>query len=472
MKAEVKPSLFILHPFDKLRTTPSDFILMFSHITSLWRNDATLRRIVKNGGHLLSGNAVSAGLGFLQAILAVRLIGVPQWGLVSTVMLFATDINRLLSFRMGEVVVQRLGAALPRGEKVEAAAAVKAAMLTEAATSIIAFLTLVALTPWGVLVFAKDIQTTPLFLLYGLILLSNITTESSTGVLQSLRRFDWITRINIVQSVCITSLILFAFLAQRGVFEVVLAFTVGKTVNGLGLSVFALRELHKTFGPGWWKTPLRSLPDARGMFSFMFNTNLNGTVYLFTRDIILLILAALLSTTEVAYFRIAQSFINLIMIPLDTLIAPTYTEISRTVALKQWDVTRQLLRRVSLLTASVVFAVSGGLALTGWFLIPLIYGPGTAPVYPVLLILLVGYGFASIFQWNRPLFLALGKPGYPMLIALLVGLVELILIFALVPQLGYLALAAILSANFVVSIGIIVSRGLVEITQRSLKSNI
>ena len=85
-------------------------------------------------------------------------------------------------------------------------------------------------------------------------------------------------------------------------------------------------------------------------------------------------------------------------------------------------------------------------------------------------LLLVGYGFASIFQWNRPLFLALGKPGYPMLIALLVGVVELILIFTLVPQFGYLALAAILSANFVASIGIIVLRGLTEIRQREARS--
>lgn len=450
-------------------------------LTSLWRDDATLRRIVKNSGHLFSGNAVSAGLGFLQSILAVRLIGVTEWGLVGTVMLFATNINRLLSFRMSEILVQRLGVVLSRNgpvlemeeeNKAEAAVTVKAAMLAEAATSLLAFVVLAALAPWAAVIFGKDIQTAPLFLLYGIILLSNIITESSTGALQFLRRFAWITRINIVQSVFTAGIILYAFLAGGGVFEIMLAFTIGKTINGLGLAVFALRALHQTLGADWWKTPLRSLPDARGMFSFMLSTNLNGTVYLFTRDSILLILAALLSTTEVGYFKVAQSLINLIMLPLDPLIGPTYAEISRTIALKQWDATRQLLRRISLITAFVVLSVSVGLALTGWFLIPLIYGADTAPVYPVLLILLVGYGFASIFQWNRPLFLALGKPGYPMLISLLVGLVELILIFVLVPQFGYFALAGILSANFVVSIGIIVWRGLAEISQRALKSNV
>ena len=429
-------------------------------------SDPTLKRIIQNSGRLLTGNAVSAGLGFLQTILMARLLGKVDLGLTTTIMLFVTDVNRLLSFRMNEVVVQRLGASLVSGQKTEGVAAVKTAMLTEAATSILAFFALVALTPWAAVTFAKNPQTTPFFLLYGLILLGNITTESSTGTLQALRRFDIITRINIVQSLFTAGIVLYAFLAQRGVFEIILAFTVGKIINGLSLTFFSMQQMRQHYGPDWWKTSLRSLPDPRGMFSFMFNTNLNGTVYLFTRDIILLILAALLSTAEVSYFKVALTLINLIMLPLDPLIGPTYTEISRTIAEKDWKATRRLLRRVSLLTAILVFVIGGGLALTGWFLIPLVFKPELAPAYPVTLILLVGYGFASIFQWNRPLFLALGKPGYPMLIALLVGVIQLVLIFMLVPQFGYLALATILSANFVVSIGIIGVRGLREIRQQ------
>lgn len=440
---------------------------MFSRITSIWHNDHTLRRIITNSGHLLSGNVVSAGLGFVQGVLAARLVGPIEWGLVGTVMLFATNINRLLSFRMNEVVMQRLGTAIANGKNVQGVAAVKAAMLTEAVTSLLAFLVLTLLAPWAAVTFGKDPHSIPLFLLYGLIILSNITTESSTGVLQSLRRFDVITRINITQSLFTASIIFYAFFTQRGIFEIMVAFTVGKTINGLGLMLFALRQMHHTFGGDWWKTPLRNLPELRGMIGFMLNTNLNGTVYLFTRDTVLLILAALLNTAEVGYFRVAQSLINLIMLPLDPLIGPTYAEISRTVALKDWAATRRVLRRISLMTASLVFAVGIGLALTGWFLIPFIYGPDFAPVYPVLMILLVGYGFASIFQWNRPLFLALGKSGYPMLVTLLVGLIEMILIFALVPYFGSQALAAILSGHFVVSIGIIVWRGRVEIRRRA-----
>jgi len=436
---------------------------MLNHLTSIWRDDSTLRRVVKNSGHLLSGSAISAALGLFQTILTKQMLDIGIWGLVGVIVLFATNINRLLSFRMSEVVVQRLGAALPEGKTDEAAAAVKAAMLTEAATSIAAFVALVALTPWAAVYFGKNIQTAPLFLLYGLILLSNIIAESSTGVLQALRRFNWIARINIVQSVITTAIMLFVFFTHGGIPEIILTYTIGKTINGIGLALFALRELHQTLGAGWWKTPLDRVSDKRKMFSFMVNSNLNGTVYLFTRDSMALILAHVLGTAEAGYFTVALTMVNFMTLPLDPLINPTYAEIIHTVALKQWDATRQLLRRVSLISASVVFSMSAVLALTGWFVIPLFLKADAAPAYPALLILLIGYGFACIFQWNRPLLLALGKPGYPVLVALITGLAELALIAWLVPHFGYLALAWILSAYFVVSIGIIVWRGLTEI---------
>src|SRR5687767_14886919 len=116
-------------------------------------------------------------------------------------------------------------------------------MLAEAGTSIAAYLVLLILTPWAAATFAKDAQTATLFVFYGLILLTNIIAESSTGVLQVLRRFDWIARINILQSIVTAGMILAAFLLGRGIFEIILAYVIGKSINGLGLAILALHEL-------------------------------------------------------------------------------------------------------------------------------------------------------------------------------------------------------------------------------------
>jgi O-antigen/teichoic acid export membrane protein len=199
---------------------------------------------------------------------------------------------------------------------------------------------------------------------------------------------------------------------------------------------------------------------------------LNGTVNVLFRDNTQLYLAALLSTTEVGYFKIAMTLIIPITLILDPLIAPTYTEISRTIANLEWETTLQLLKRITMITGGVVAAMWGFWALTGWWLIPVIYKAQARPVYPALLILLVGYGFASIFQWNRPLLLSLGKSGFPVLVSALTGVVEVALIFLLVPRYGYLMMAVLLSLYFMASIGIITLRGLQEIRHRRLAPHV
>ena len=83
--------------------------------------------------------------------------------------------------------------------------------------------------------------------------------------------------------------------------------------------------------------------------------------------------------------------------------------------------------------------------------------------FAAVLILLIGYSFGSIFTWNRPLLLALGKPSDPLVIAAIVGIIELVLAFILVPRYGYLAQAALLSGYFVITIGLTTLRGLREI---------
>jgi O-antigen/teichoic acid export membrane protein len=73
--------------------------------------------------------------------------------------------------------------------------------------------------------------------------------------------------------------------------------------------------------------------------------------------------------------------------------------------------------------------------------------------------------FANVLNWNRPLLLALGHPAYPLIVAAVTGVMEVILIFLFVPGTNYLVGAAIFSAYLAVSISWNALRGL-SIIQR------
>jgi O-antigen/teichoic acid export membrane protein len=451
-----------------------------------WWQDRLLRGVLKNSSYLFSSNTISAALSLVNSILTTRLLGISGLGLVATVQTFASNINRLLSFRMSEVVVKYLGQALvvdPNENpgqiqefeianqnitrKSQAAAIVKGIGLVEAATSLLAYLVLLFLTAWAARVLAKDVSVAFLFPFYGLMLLANLVYETSTGVLQTHKRFDKLAIINTIQSMITTALILLTFLLRRSVIEVLAAYLLGKTFAGIAITVFAIRQMNQTLGRGWWRTSLRQVKEWRGILGFAVNTNLNGTVNLVTRDNAPLYLAYLspagVAQGYVGFFKLGLSIINFITLPIDPFIWPTYAEITRTIALRQWQRTRSLLIRISSIAGIWTLAAAVGITALGWWLIPVVYGPTTAPVYPVVLILLVGYGVANILNWNRPLLLAFGKPSYPLLVALIVGVIEILLILWMVPQGGYLVMSAILAGYLAISVGITAWRGWREI---------
>ncbi len=112
----------------------------FQRITSAWREDHLLKRVIGSSSVLFSSNTISLGLSVIQSILAARLLGPAGFGLVAIVMSYASTVNGLLSFRMSELVVRYGGEYLEKDEKEKAAALVKAASLSEAGVSLLAFL--------------------------------------------------------------------------------------------------------------------------------------------------------------------------------------------------------------------------------------------------------------------------------------------------------------------------------------------
>jgi O-antigen/teichoic acid export membrane protein len=433
-----------------------------------WRQDRLLRGVLRSSSYLFSSNSLMAVLSMLQGILVARLVGMEGLGLVTTIITLASNFHRLLSFRMSEVVVKYLTEALEQRSPARAAGIVKTLAGVEMLTSSAAFVGLVWLSPWAARYLAQDGSTTEWFVFYGWVLVGNLVYETSLGVLQSVRRFDRLAQFNVVQSLLTAGLIAWAYLNGGGVFSILLAYLAGKVFTGAAVAWAAGRELKIALGPGWWRLRPQEPVAIRGMLVFSLNTNLHGTVNLFTRDNIPLLLAALRPQAEVGYFKLALSLINLVMLPIEPLIWPTYTEVTRLISSRQWSQARRLLGQVSWVSAAWTVGAGGFLALTGYWLIPLIYKTSAAPAYPAVLILLIGYGFANIFNWNRPLLLALGRPDFPLRVNITAGIVELMLIFWLVPGLGYLTQAAILSLYFVVSIGVAAWRGLRELSQMSL----
>jgi O-antigen/teichoic acid export membrane protein len=433
---------------------------MLQKIRSSLHDDPLIQRVLRNSSYLFSSNTISAVLGFVQGIFITRLLGDAGFGVLTSIVVFASNVNRFLSFRMSEVVVRYMGDAFAKNDEKRAAALVKGIGLTEAIVSVLAYLVLLLLSKWGARTFAEDASVAYLFRFYGLFLLANLVYETSVGVLQTTDTFKQVAQANFYQSIALTVLIIAASILDWGIAGVLTAYLVGKLIAGIWVAAAALRELKHRLGNDWMLAPLSHVRNWSEIFRFALSTNINGTVNLFARDNIPLYLAAFLSNAEVGYFRLATSLINMVMLPIEPFIWPTYAEITRTIAQRQWQATRKLLKQVSAIAGIWTLLAGGGLVVFGWWFIPFVYGSEFTPVYACVLILLLGYSVANILNWNRPLLLALGHPTYPLMVAAVTGAIEILLIFIFVPGSTYLVGATIFSAYLAVSILWNVLRGI------------
>lgn len=436
-----------------------------------WGQDVLLKRVVRNSTYLFASQAIGAVL----SIVTANLLGVASFGVLEVITRLVSNINRLLSFRMGEVVVKHMGEAVAQGDQQRAAAVVKAAGLAEGATSLLAYGALALITPWAARNLAHDPSLAPLFLIYGLSILGSITNETATGVLQVGNHFRSQAVINLVQSLLVAVLLGLAAVYRAGLWQVALIYLTGKIILGFSPIVLALYWLPRMLGRGWWKASLRLLPERRSLGIFAINTNLSGTINVLARDSEGLWISYFFSTVEVGYFKVAMALINLIVMPITPFISTTFPEMTRTIALKQWRKLRNLLRRVTLIAAGWTGMVAAGLLVLGkpvlfsnWVLFGRtfhIYSPAYAPAYPALLILLVGYSIASIFFWNRTLLLGFGNAAYPLKAGLVTAVVKTALTIWLVPLYGYLMEALLLTLYFTAWVGFTVRRGLAELSR-------
>lgn len=431
--------------------------------------DRLLRRVVRNSSYLFASNAIGA----ILTIATAGLLGVKDFGVLGIITNFVSNVNRLLSFRMGDVVVRYMGEALaqdPENGKSKAAAVVKAAGLVEAATSLAAFGLLALLAPLGAAYNAKDASLVPLFMLFGLSILANSTTETATGVLQVSGHFRSQALINLAQSILVAGWIVTVALRGGGLMEVLLAYLAGKIILGLGPILVALYWLPRTLGKDWWRAPLSLLPPWKEFIWFGVHTNFSATINVFARDSEVQWVGFFFGPEVSGYYKVALALINLVVMPINPFISTTYPEITKAFASKQWQRLRDLLRRVTIISTSWTILVALGLLLFGqqllfsnWTIFGRtfhIYRPEYLPAYPLLLILLVGYGTANILFWNRPMLLAQGLAGYTLRVSLISMVIKVALVLILLPRAGYLAEAAILSGYFILSVGWMTWRGL------------
>jgi O-antigen/teichoic acid export membrane protein len=441
------------------------------------REDELLGRVARNSVHLFSSNAAGLLLSVLQGILAARLLGPAGYGLVGIVMSYASTVNGLLSFRMGELVVRYGGMYLEQGDKRRSAALIKLSAAAEMCVSVLAFLA-VALTAG---LAARYVAKTPgiewMFVLYGMGLLCNFNAETATGVLQITGKIKTRGSLNLIQAVFSAALILVVFVwnehagvdARVALAAVLGAYLLGKAILGLGLFGTAWSALEKEMGKGWQQAEISRLPGLRELLGFALSSNLSATAILLFRESEVLWVGLFLNSEAAGLYKVAYMIVGLLAVPADPLILSTYPEINRLVVQDAWQRLKDFLKKITALSFLGNMVIALGFVILGRWILA-IFGEQYIVAFPAMLALLAGLTFNYTLYWNRPLLLSFGLQNFALGAILVAGILKVALAMFLVPRFGYVMEAWLLSGYYVISVGLITWRGVRELDRRRVSS--
>jgi O-antigen/teichoic acid export membrane protein len=431
-----------------------------------WFNDRVLRRVLRNSTYLILSNLISVFL----TIFITRRLGVYNYGLLGLITSYVTNVNKLFSFRMNEVVVRYVGEAYVNQDYAKTGALIKFAALVEAVTSLFAFIFMAVTARLGASIFLDDPELCGLIMFYGISILGGIVMETANGVLRVINRYRSIAIVSLVQNVIVAAIVFFAAKNDLGLMGILSAYMIGKVLLGVAPVILCAVWLPHIIGSKWWKAPIALIDDKKSILRFTISTNISSTINLFARDGELLWVGALLSPLHAGYYKTAMTVINMVLTPINPLIDTSYPEMNRAIIQKKWSKIRRLLRKITVLSG-----IWTGLAFLGLLFLgkPLlfhevnflglsfrIFREEFLPAYDIIMILMFGYGIANVLFWNRTLLLTFSEADFATTVSFYSMLAKMFFTVVLVPRGPYYIEAILLSAYLAVSVLIMTARGL------------
>lgn len=374
------------------------------------KNDALFKRLLRNSSYLLSATVIANGLMFVQSILLARFLGVEQYGVLALIMTYVMAVNQLLDFRVWETVIKYVSEFWVNDEKARAWAMIKLAYWIDLLTGVFAFSVAVLAAPLA----ASLLHRSEIASLAGILafkLLFSTVNGTSGAILRVFDKFRWISIQNVSQAAITLGLVASVLLVGYGLKELLVAYIVSAFVGTLIYLYFSFKVI---------RSNMRSVRREGNIFLlrsrfreigwFLFHTNINAFWGMFIRQFDVLILGHFRGANEVAYFKMAKNFTQLVGKVHDPLYKSIFPEIT-----KLWlagDIRKftHFLKKLTVITSSIFLFIALGMFSLCGIVINMTVGSEFAPSVLSVRIMLWGITVGCIFTWARPMVIAIGKP--------------------------------------------------------------
>lgn len=400
--------------------------------------------MASDAGLMATSQYVAAGLSFVTAAVAARLLGPADYGIVALVIAYPTLLLSFVSPKSISVATRYVASFRASGKNDELKAICKLGYGLDFLASLLCF-GLTSITGWWV---ARHIYNIPnlawLMIAYASSFLFSSLIGTSRAILSSWGRFRLLAGFQILHRSFILISVLTLLLSGFGIPGMVLGVAVGHGVIGLAMASAAAHTLHRDSLGNWWRTSLGSeLPFIKEITAFFGWNYLTVTLAGMREQVPLMLLGHYTGAEEAGYYRLARSIMTMGSYLEASLRRVVYPALSaRWGAGKRQGLEMTLRRwtmRGGLPLATLVLLTIPALPIA----VPLVFGSAYRPMVLGTQLMMVGVAVSTAYFWLSASYYATGEIGLWTKANLFYSVFVVGLAWILSQQLGFLGVAGV-----------------------------
>lgn len=360
---------------------------------------------------LLTGSLyLSAGLGFLEAIIAARMLGPSEYGVAVLAIAYPTLLWSLASVKSVSAATRYVASFRATGQEEQLRAICKLGFGLDFLAALVTVALVAVTSSWVAQNVYRRPESTWLMIAYAASFPFFSLVGTSGAILSSWQKFRWLAAFQVLEPTVKFASVVSFLLAGFGAPGVILGAAFGQAVAGLAMGIAATYVPYRDGMGVWWKAQLDRVRPLRQELVHFFGwnyllTTLSGLMALAP----LMMLGRLRSPSEAGFFRLSTSLMTIGSSVESSLGRIAYPTLSARWgrgerkgienSLKQWT------RQGGLLSGGFILLA---VALLPFF-VPLLFGPQYRPMVRGAQLMLAAAAVSATFFWLNPYYYASGR---------------------------------------------------------------
>jgi len=407
-------------------------------LLSRWRGSEMLKPHLVSIGHLLSGNFGGVMIMMASLAIATRALGQEQFGILAVVLSIGRVCERLIRFESWQPLVRFVAVEEENGDVSRMSSLYAYGLFLDVGSALVAAVlsVIVAWTAGGLIGIGHD--NVHLVAIYACAIACNPRGMASAA-LRLAGRFRVLAYVQLASFVARFALSALLYGLGGGLIWFVLVWTVSQIFDSALFNYLGFRALAETGIPSPLKADWRDLPGRfPGFMRFAISTNLSSTLRTMTHEMDTLLVSTFAGASAAGLYYLSRRIAKVAQTAGDMIQTVIYPDLARLWRKVGPAAMGQLVSVLQASLAAIALTAVGACWLMGRQAIEIVFGPGFADSYQLLLVQLFAVLLTLHATPARAALLAMNRPTYVLAASFTSTASFFAVAFVLIPRYGAL----------------------------------